>query len=99
MESKYSDIWSTHTFSFQCCLVVTIMDSSFSPHRTVRGDHSLYIHPSSILSQERSPQWYVNKRLCAEHTKLSNAQCGSVGYGKMGMWEEGVCEGRDMGRG
>ena len=96
MEFKYSDIWSTHTFSFQCCLVVTIMDSSSSPHRTVRGDHSLYIHPSSILSQERSPQWYVNKRLCVEHTKMSNASASSFSASmwKCGVWEEGNVGGR-----
>jgi ATP-dependent RNA helicase DDX35 len=28
-------------------------------YRTVRGDHTLLIHPSSILHSERSPQWVV----------------------------------------
>lgn len=28
-------------------------------YRTIRGDHSLYIHPSSILFDEKSPQWIV----------------------------------------
>ena len=27
--------------------------------RTIRGDHSLYIHPSSVLYEQRSPQWLV----------------------------------------
>lgn len=28
-------------------------------YRTIRGDHSLSIHPSSILCEKRSPQWVV----------------------------------------
>ena len=28
-------------------------------YRTVRGDHTLYIHPSSVLHDQRSPSWVV----------------------------------------
>ena len=35
--------------TFHCC----------HGHRTVRGDHTLYIHPSSVLFEQRSPSWVV----------------------------------------
>lgn len=28
-------------------------------YRTVRDGHELYIHPSSVLSNEEQPQWYI----------------------------------------
>ena len=30
-----------------------------SSRRTVRGDHTLYIHPFSVLFEQRSPSWVI----------------------------------------